>query len=69
MPKLFSVDRLLSFKPAPFGVLFQYVNFACAIPLNCDAKVVLLFVSCKQIGEKVCFLNFPLLKRLFIHIF
>ena len=28
MPKLFSVDRLLSFKPAPFGVLYQQVNFA-----------------------------------------
>ena len=35
----------------PPSVFVSISNFACAIPLNCDAKVVLLFVSCKQFAK------------------
>ena len=53
---LFDVNRLLYYKPAPFSILFQYVNFACAIPLNCVAKVVQIFGTCKHFNEKMSIL-------------
>ena len=53
---LFDVGRLLSYNLYPFGILCQYVNFACAIPLNCDAKVLQIFETYKQFGEKMSIL-------------
>ena len=53
---LFDVGRLLSYNLCPFGILCQYVNFACAIPLNCDAKVVQITEICKQFHEKMSIL-------------
>ena len=72
---LASITRVIIFAVRPFAhvgrVKGKPAAFSshCSSFLKCVAKVVLLFVSCKQNGEKVCFLNFPLLKRLFIHIF
>ena len=63
---LFDVGRLLSYNLYPFGILFQYVNFACAIPLNCDAKVQTYLQTCKHFPEKVCIFNLLQQIRLFL---
>ena len=55
---LFDVDRLLYYKPAPFSILFQYVNFACAIPLNCDAKVIQITLPSKRFAKKSLYFIF-----------
>ena len=54
---LFDVGRLLYYNLYPFGILFQYVNFACAIPLNCVAKVQTYLQTCKHFPKKVCIFN------------
>ena len=62
----FGVGRLLSYYFDPFGILSQYVNFACAIPLNCDAKVQRYLLSTKQKTKKVCIFNVLQQIRLFL---
>ena len=54
---LFDVGRLLYYNLYPFGILFQYVNFACAIPLNCVAKVQRYLQPTKHFAKNLCIFN------------
>ena len=53
----------------PPSVYVSISNFACAIPLNCDAKVQIFFVRCIHLRENICFVNVSLLFHLFVYIF
>ena len=63
---LFDVGRLLYYNLYPFGILFQYVNFACAIPLNCDAKVQRYLQPTKHFAKNLCIFNLLQQIRLFL---
>ena len=63
---LFDVGRLLYYNLYPFGILFQYVIFACAIPLNCDAKVQRYLQPTKHFAKNLCIFNLLQQIRLFL---
>ena len=63
---LFDVGRLLYYNLYPFGILFQYVNFACAIPLNCVAKVQTYLQPTKHFAKNLCIFNLLQQIRLFL---
>ena len=44
-------------QPLPLRYIVSISNFACAIPLNCDAKVQTYLETCKHFAEKVCIFN------------
>ena len=48
------------------SVFVSISNFACAIPLNCDAKVQTYLQTCKHFPEKVCIFNLLQQIRLFL---
>ena len=50
----------------PPSVFVSISNFACAIPLNCVAKVQTYLQTCKHFPEKVCIFNLLQQIRLFL---